>query len=74
MNILISHPWLLEHLDTDAKPTDIQRMVSLCGPSIERIYDREGESVYDIEITTNRVDSMCVRGVAREVAVIFDQF
>lgn len=74
MNILISHPWLLEHLDTDAKPTDIQRMVSLCGPSIERIYDREGESVYDIEITTNRVDSMCVRGVAREVAVILDQF
>lgn len=74
MNILIPHSWLLEHLETDTPPTDIQRMVSLCGPSIERIYDREGESVYDIEITTNRVDSMCVRGVAREVAVILDQF
>lgn len=74
MNILIPHSWLLEHLATDTNPTDLQRMVSLCGPSIERIYDREQESVYDIEITTNRVDSMCVRGVAREVAVILEQF
>lgn len=74
MNILIPHSWLLEHLATDADPTDLQRMVSLCGPSIERIYDRENESVYDIEITTNRVDSMCVRGVAREAAVILEQF
>lgn len=74
MNILIPHSWLLEHLTTDVKPTELQKLVSLCGPSIERIYEREGESVYDIEITTNRVDSMSVRGVAREAAVILQQF
>ncbi len=70
MNILIPHSWLLEHLETTATPEELQREVSLCGPSIERIYDREGDSVYDIEITTNRVDSMSVRGVAREAAII----
>lgn len=70
MNILIPHTWLLEHLETDASPQDIQRLVSLSGPSIERIYDREGDSVYDIEVTTNRVDAMSVRGIARECAVI----
>jgi phenylalanyl-tRNA synthetase beta chain len=74
MNILIPHNWLLEHLDTQATPQEIQKYVSLCGPSIERIYDREGESVYDIEVTTNRVDSMSVRGIAREAAVILQQF
>jgi phenylalanyl-tRNA synthetase beta chain len=74
MNILIPHSWLLEHLDTQATPEDIQKYVSLCGPSIERIYDKEGEPVYDIEVTTNRVDSMSVRGIAREVAVILEQF
>ncbi len=73
MNILIPHNWLLEHLETDANPQTIQRLVSLSGPSIERIYDREGESVYDIEVTTNRVDSMSVRGIAREAAVILQQ-
>lgn len=74
MNILIPHTWLLEHLDTKATPEEIQKYLSLCGPSVERIYDREGEKVYDIEVTTNRVDCMSVRGIARESAVILPQF
>src|SRR5258708_7774945 len=73
MNILIPHSWLLEHLETSATPLEIQKHLSLSGPSIERINEIEGESVYDIEVTTNRVDSMCVRGVAREPAVILTQ-
>ncbi|MEA2056860.1 MAG: phenylalanine--tRNA ligase subunit beta [Patescibacteria group bacterium] len=70
MNILIPHKWLLDHLETDATPEQIQKYLSLSGPSVERIYDREGDRVYDIEVTTNRVDSMSVRGIAREAAVI----
>lgn len=74
MNILVPHSWLLEHLETSASPEEIQKYLSLCGPSVERIYEREGEPVYDIEVTTNRVDSMSVRGIAREAAVILPQF
>lgn len=74
MNILIPNKWLLEQLETTLKPEKIQEFVSLCGPSIERIYQRGNDEVYDIEITTNRVDSMSVRGVAREAAVILEQF
>jgi phenylalanyl-tRNA synthetase beta chain len=73
MNILIPHKWLLEHLDTDVTPKELQKTVSLSGPSIERIYDREGDSIYDIEVTTNRVDNMSIRGIAREAAVILNQ-
>lgn len=74
MNILIPHTWLLEHLETEATPPEIQKYLSLCGPSIERIHEIEGEPVYDIEVTTNRVDMMSVRGIAREAAVILPQF
>jgi phenylalanyl-tRNA synthetase beta chain len=74
MNILIPQTWLLEHLDTQADPQTIQEKLSLCGPSVEQIYEKEGESVYDIEVTTNRADSMSVRGIAREAAVILNQF
>lgn len=73
MNILIPHSWLLEHLETEATPQKIQELLSLSGPSVERIYDKDGESVYDIEVTTNRVDSMSVRGIAREAAVILTE-
>lgn len=74
MNILIPDSWLREHLETAATPEEIQRSVSLCGPSVERIHELEGEPVYDVEITTNRVDSYSVRGFAREAAVILTQF
>lgn len=67
MNILIPDAWLREHLHSPAKPADIAKHLSLSGPSVERIL--EGE-VYDIEVTTNRVDSMSVRGIAREAATI----
>ncbi len=73
MNILIPHQWLMDHLDTEATPDQIQKYLSLSGPSVERIYDQEGDQVYDIEVTTNRVDSMSVRGIAREAAVILNR-
>lgn len=74
MNILIPHHWLLDHLDTQASPPDIQKSLSLCGPSVERIETIENEPVYDIEVTTNRVDAMSVRGIAREAATILPEF
>jgi len=73
MNIFIPHHWLLEHLETNATSEEIQRLLSLSGPSVERVETKEGESVYDIEVTTNRVDSLSVRGIAREAAVILQQ-
>lgn len=74
MNILIPHHWLLEQLKTEAGPKKIQEYLSLCGPSVERVTKVGSDWVYDIEITTNRVDSMSVRGIAREAAVILPQF
>ncbi|HNQ17314.1 MAG TPA: phenylalanine--tRNA ligase subunit beta [Candidatus Woesebacteria bacterium] len=73
MNILIPHSWLLDHLDTDATPQEIQELLSLSGPSVERVIEKDGEFIYDMEITTNRVDSLSVRGIAREAAVILKQ-
>jgi phenylalanyl-tRNA synthetase beta chain len=74
MNILIPDKWLREYLKTDATPSDLKRCLSLCGPSIERINNTGDEIVYDIEVTTNRVDMMSVMGIAREAAVILPEF
>ena len=71
MNILIPDSWLREYLDTNATPKDIQKCLSLCGPSIERMH--EG-NVYDVEVTTNRVDCMSVFGIAREAVAILPEF
>jgi phenylalanyl-tRNA synthetase beta chain len=74
MQILIPDSWLRSFLDTKATPHQIQQSLSLCGPSIERLYKIKDDFVYDVEVTTNRVDCMSVIGLAREAAAILPRF
>lgn len=74
MNIKITYNWLLEYLETDATPFELQKYLSLCGPSIERV-DKVGDDyVMDIEVTSNRVDMASVFGIAQEAQAILPQF
>ena len=72
MDIKISHDWLLDYLKTNAKPEKIAYALSLCGPSVEKIDYING--VYNMEITTNRIDLAGVYGVAREASAILPEF
>lgn len=74
MDIKISDNWLRDFLETPARPDDIARDLSLCGPSVERIEKIGKDSVYDIEVTTNRVDEVGIYGIAREAAAILPRF
>lgn len=70
MNILISDNWLKEYLKTKATPRQIANSLSLSGPSVERVTRVNKDHIYDIEVTTNRVDCMGVIGMAREASAI----
>lgn len=61
-------------MDTKATPRQIAEYMSLCGPSVERINKVGNDWVYDIEVTTNRVDSASVYGIAREAMAILPRF
>lgn len=74
MNILISHSWLLDFLKTAVTPDKLASAVSLCGPSFERSHRAGRDTVYDIEVTTNRPDTASVVGIAREAGTILPQF
>lgn len=75
MDLLIPNSWLKKFLDTKATPKEIAKYLSLCGPSIEKINaTTDGDSVYSIEVTTNRVDTASVLGIAREASAILPRF
>lgn len=85
MNIQILDSWLKEHLSTKVSAKEIAKMISLCGPSFESTTKHGKGSakggpasgwdwLYDIEVTTNRVDCMSVRGIAREASAILPRF
>lgn len=74
MDILIPDNWLREYLQTKATPKTIMDKLSLCGPSVEKINGKGKDAVYSIEVTTNRIDTACVYGIARESAAILTRF
>ena len=74
MDIKFSHSHLLDYLNTKATPKQIAEYLSLCGPSVERVEKVEKDFIYSIEVTTNRIDTFSVYGIAREASTILPRF
>lgn len=71
MNILIPYSWLKEYLKVDLAPSEFASLISRHGPSIERWHHTDdGDAVFDVEVTTNRIDAYSVYGLAREAYAI----
>jgi len=74
MNIKFTHSMLLTFLDTDASPEEIQEYVSLGGPNVETIEKVSNDYVYDVEVTSNRIDAASALGFAMECAAILPRY
>ncbi len=69
----ISPKWLREFVDLPAADRALADDLTLAGIAVESISERGGATVYEMEITTNRVDAMNHYGVARECSAIDDK-
>ncbi len=74
MNIKILDSWLRDYLKTKATPQEIAKSMSLTSVSIERMEKFKDDTVYEIEVTTNRPDLLSVVGLAREASAVLPQF
>lgn len=63
--------WLKELVDVAVEPARLGDDLTMAGLAIEGLETHGGETVLDLDVTTNRVDCMNVLGVAREVSVIY---
>ena len=68
----ISPRWLREFVDLKVETKQLAEDLSAAGLAVELISGEGDEVVFDLEITTNRVDAMNHYGVARECAAIYD--
>jgi len=75
MDIRILDSWLREYLDTKADSREFAKFLSLSGPTVDRTHTyNTTDKLYEIEVTSNRVDAMSVYGIAREAAAILPQY
>jgi len=74
MNILIPDSWLRDFIKTKASVKQIAEYLSLCSQSVEKIIPSKNDSIYEIEITSNRPDCLSIYGIARELNAILPRF
>src|SRR5438067_208573 len=65
--------WLREFVKIPADDRRLAADLTLAGIAVEGVSDEGGETVFEMEITTNRPDAMNHYGVARECAAIYDR-
>lgn len=66
MNITVPVSWLRDYLKTDVAAKTLANVLTLAGPSVERIEKHNTDLLFDVEVTTNRPDAFSVFGLARE--------
>ena len=65
--------WLREFVEIPADDRKLADDLTNAGTAVEGIEMVDGETVYEVEFTANRVDTMNHYGVARECAAIYDR-
>ena len=69
MRILLS--CLRDFVDIEESPRDLAHSLTMAGMAVDEIEEEAGETVFEIDITSNRPDAMNHFGIAREVASIY---
>src|SRR5438445_7426738 len=68
----ISPHWLREFVALKADDRKLAEELTHTGTAVESISHEHGQTIFEMEITTNRVDCMNHYGIARECSAVFD--
>ena len=66
----VSYNWLRDYVDINISAQKLAQVLTMAGLTVDSIEKKLGDSVLDIEITSNRPDWLSYIGIAREVAAI----
>jgi phenylalanyl-tRNA synthetase beta chain len=64
--------WLREFVNVAADDRQLAEDLTSAGIAVESVQEENGETIYEMDLTTNRVDAMNHYGVAREASAIYD--
>jgi phenylalanyl-tRNA synthetase beta chain len=67
----ISLSWLKEFVDIPVDARELGKKITSIGLAVESVESHGNDTIFELDVTTNRPDCMNHLGVAREVAAIF---
>lgn len=69
MRILLS--WLRDFVDIAEAPADLARALTMAGMAVDAVEEQDGETILEVDVTSNRPDALNHFGMAREVAALY---
>ncbi len=63
--------WLREYVEIRESPKDLAHALTMAGIAVDAVEQHDGETVFELDITSNRPDAMNHLGIAREIAAIY---
>ena len=64
--------WLREFVNVPVDDRQLAEDLTSVGIAVESVGEEQGAMIYEMDLTTNRVDAMNHYGVAREASAIYD--
>ncbi len=69
MKVVLS--WLRDYVEIKESPKDLAHALTMAGMAVDAIVEQDGDTVFELDITSNRPDAMNHVGIAREIAAIY---
>ncbi len=66
----ITYNWLKDFVEIKISPQALADKLTMAGLEVTSLEERDGDVVFEIEVTSNRPDWLSVAGIAREAAAI----
>ncbi len=66
----VTYSWLKDFVNLKIAPAQLAEKLTMAGLEVVSLEEAAGDSVFEIEITSNRPDWLSVLGIAREVGAI----
>lgn len=66
----ISFNWLKDYIDIKLPTEKLAEVLTMAGLTVDAIHNVSGDTVFEVEITSNRPDWLSYIGVARELAAL----
>jgi len=66
----VTYKWLKDFVEIKIAPKVLADKLTMAGLEVTSLEERDGDFVFEIEVTANRPDCLSVVGIAREVAAI----
>lgn len=69
----VTYNWLKDFINIKIPPVELAEKLTMAGLEVVSLEEKQGDFIFEIEITSNRPDWLSVMGIAREVAAITGQ-